>query len=193
MLSTKLKFISFAVVLFAAAAILLVSPNLRGESAPASLEDLQKQMEAVKAEIENGNNSPAIIKSYGLLADALGTCNTVNAVTEPTINAPFAPLASLCINGALAVTDPSWQRPATQSTGSGIQAGCPLTVGANKEYDVYSFNLTGCTVFPTEITATTCGPAGCTHLGNTDTIIFLYRNVPAGRSFNRQRRSAGSI
>ncbi len=27
---------------------------------------------------------------------------------------------------------------------------------------------------------TLCGPAGCQHTGNTDTVLILYRNVPAG-------------
>ena len=27
---------------------------------------------------------------------------------------------------------------------------------------------------------TLCGPAGCQHSGNTDTVLILYRNVPAG-------------
>lgn len=143
------------------------------------MDDVQKEMEQVKAEIESGDNSPALMKTYGLLANALSKCSTVNQVTQSTIRAPFSPAASLCINGAIAGTDPSYQRPSNASTGSGNL--CPtLTAGVNKEYDTYSFNMTGCAAFPTEITITTCGPAGCTHLGNTDTVLYLYRNVAAG-------------
>ncbi len=35
-------------------------------------------------------------------------------------------------------------------------------------------------MFPTEVTVTLCGPAGCLPVAGTDTQLFLYRNVPAG-------------
>jgi hypothetical protein len=73
----------------------------------------------------------------------------------------------------------------TASTGTGIGNGtlgnCSLSGSGNAvEYDVYSFNLTGCAAFPTEVTATLCGPAGCQHVGNTDTAMIMYRAVAAG-------------
>jgi hypothetical protein len=92
---------------------------------------------------------------------------------------PLAPAATLCINGSLAGADPTFNRPSTQTTGSGIQAGCPLS-GVLVAHDVYSFNLTGCAAFPTEVTMTLCGPAGCLPVAGTDTQMYLYRNVPAG-------------
>jgi hypothetical protein len=52
--------------------------------------------------------------------------------------------------------------------------------GTAVNHDVYSFNLSGCAAFPTEVTMTLCGPGGCQHVGNTDTTLVLYRNVPAG-------------
>lgn len=181
MLSKNLKAFRYAGMLLAVAAFcsVLVYPFLRGESAPPSTDDLQKQMEAVKTEIEIKGDTPELTRQYNSIANILSKCGVINDVTEPTIRAPFAPAASLCINGSIAGTDPSWQRPATQSTGSGLQ--CPtLTTGGLREYDFYSFNLTGCTVFPTEVTVTTCGPAGCLPTGNTDSTVFLYRNVAAG-------------
>jgi hypothetical protein len=182
MLSTKFKFISFAVFVLAAAAILFVYPHMRGESAPASIDDLNDQMKAVKAQIESGDNTPATLKRYGLLADAVGTCNTIKSATASGIRAPFSPAATtLCINGGLVAGDPTLNRFLTQTTGSGIQAGCPLSGSATAvHYDAFGFNLTGCAAFPTEMTATLCGPAGCLTTANTDTIMMLYRNVAAG-------------
>ena len=102
------------------------------------------------------------------------------------IDDPLAPTASLCINGSLAVADPTYNRPTTQSAGTGFgPAGtCTLSgMGTAVRHDVYSFNITGCAAFPTEVTATLCGPAGCQHVGNTDTVLTLYRNVTAGDPF----------
>lgn len=160
MLSTKLKFISFAVVLFAAAAILFVYPGLK--SGASGLEN---------------DLSPQAINPYGQMANVLSKCNMVNRVTEPTIKAPFSPAASLCINGSLAAGDPDYSRPDINSTGTGIGT-CPGAVPAN--YDVYSFNLSGCAAFPTLVRATLCGPAGCLNLGNFDSRMYLYRQVAAG-------------
>lgn len=165
MLSTKLKSIRFAGVLLAVAAIciLFVFPVLKGGAAGS----------------ESGA-SPQAIKGYGQLANALSKCNTVNQVTEPTIKAPFSPAATLCVAGTLSnPADPTFDRPATQTTGTGIQAGCPLS-GTAVRYDVYSFNLTACAAFPTDVTMTLCGPAGCLPTAGTDTELYLYRNVAAG-------------
>lgn len=165
MLFTKLRSIRFAGVLLAVAAIciLFVFPVLKGGAAG-----------------PESDASPQAIKGYGQLANVLSKCNTVNQVTEPTIKAPFVMAPSLCVNGSLAnPSDPTLDRPSTQSALPGIQAGCPLT-GTAVRYDAYAFNLTGCAVFPTEVTMTLCGPAGCLPVAGTDTQLFLYRNVAAG-------------
>lgn len=173
MLSTKFKFICFAVIAFAAAAILFGYPNLKGESAPVATADLEKQADS---------NSPGFKKS-GVLANALGTCNTIRTLAEPNIRAPFSPTASLCINGSLALADPTYNRPQTQSTGNGFgPAGtCTLSGSANAvHYDQYGFNLRSCAVFPTVVTMTLCGPAGCVAPTDLDAVMTLYRNVAAG-------------
>lgn len=181
MLSTKFKFICFAVLVCAAAAILFVYPNLKGESAPPSINDLHTQMEAVKAEMD-ASNSSILQKRYSKVANAISTCGIGNRLTEPSIKAPFSPSANLCINGALAnPSDPTYTRVAVVTTGSGISGapGCNLSAQTPR-YDQYGFNLTGCGAFPTVVTVTTCGPAGCLPTGNTDAVVFIYRNVPAG-------------
>ena len=96
-----------------------------------------------------------------------------------------APTASLCINGALAVTDPNYNRVLVSSTGTGVGTGAPGNCslsgsGTAVEYDIYSFNLTGCAAFPTQVTVQLCGPAGCLATNALDSVITLYRNVPAG-------------
>jgi hypothetical protein len=144
-------------------------------------------MEALKAEIERpGPVSPAAIKRYDALAEILSDCSPTGEILK-TFRAddPLAPQASLCINGALAVGDPNYNRVLTTTAGTGIGSGvvgnCSLSgSGTAVEHDVYSFNLTGCAVFPTEVTATLCGPGGCQHVGNVDTTLILYRNVAAG-------------
>jgi hypothetical protein len=183
MLSTKLKFISFAVVFLSAAAILLVYPNLKGESATPSIDDVKKELKMVKSEMESGSTSAAVIKRYGQLSNVLSKCNTFNQATEPTITAPFSPAANLCINGALAVADPTFNRMQTGTAGNGFSPGltCTLSGSANAvHYDQYAFNLTGCAAFPTVVTMSLCGPAGCVAPANTDTVLVLYRNVAAG-------------
>ena len=180
---SEFKFFRHAVVLLltTVVGVVLFYPSIEGKTAAPEIDELNKQMERLKQEMEKPGSSPALADAYTTLANKIGECNPLNEVfRENGLGDALAPTASLCINGSIAGTDPSWQRPATQSTGSGIQAGCPLTAGVNKEYDVYSFNLTGCTVFPTEVTITDCGPAGCQHLGNLDTTLYVYRSVAAG-------------
>jgi len=180
MLFRNLKVLRYAGIFLFAAMLcsVLAYPFLRGESAPPGVDDLQKQMEQLKSEMQSKGATPALVNRYSLIEKALSKCGFLNQLTEPTIKSPFAPAATLCINGSLAVADPTWIRPGvTSNNGTGIGA-CP---GSNPAiYDFYSFNLTGCTVFPTLVRMTLCGPAGCVNAGNVDAILYLYRNVAAG-------------
>lgn len=120
-----------------------------------------------------------------LAAPALDKCGMISQFSDSKINSPLSPAASLCINGALAAADPDFNRPLASSTGTGVGTGvvggCSLSGTATAaNYDNISFNLTGCAAFPTEVTITVCGPAGCQHVGNVDTMLVLYRNVAAG-------------
>ncbi|MGC2236235.1 MAG: carboxypeptidase-like regulatory domain-containing protein [Pyrinomonadaceae bacterium] len=181
MLSKNLKVLRYVGVFIFAAAIcsVLAFPMLRGESASPTTDDLQKQMQSVKTEMSTNGVSPALTTKFTQLANVLSKCGVANQVTEPTITAPFSPAAAnICVNGALAVTDPTWVRPGVTSNNTTGIGACP---GSNPAiYDFYSFNLTGCAAFPTDITATLCGPAGCAPVVNLDAVMYLYRNVPAG-------------
>ena len=132
------------------------------------------------------SNTPVLEKKYNHLAEILSDCSPLNkSLKESRAQAPFAPANSGCFNGALAAADPDYNRPLASSTGTGIGNGtvgnCSLSGTATAaNYDVFSFDLSSCAVFPTEITATLCGPAGCQHVGNVDTVLDLYRNVAAG-------------
>ncbi len=142
-------------------------------------------MELLKAEIEQPDSSPALMNRYERLSFALSKCNFVNQLAGENYFDDLAPTANLCVNGALAVADPNFNRPLASSTGTGIGNGtvgnCSLSGSGNAvNHDVYNFNLSGCAAFPTEVTATLCGPAGCQHVGNMDSVLLLYRNVPAG-------------
>lgn len=160
-------------------------PILKGESATKGTDELNKEMESLKAAIEQPNSSPALMKRYDQLFTALSKCALVNQLAGENYFDDLVPTASLCINGALVAADPDFNRVLASSTGTGIGNGtvgnCSLSGTATAaNYDAYSFNLTGCAAFPTEITATLCGPAGCQHLGNVDATMILYRNVAAG-------------
>ena len=188
MLSENFNIVRFAAVVLCLTALsgLLIYPFLRGQSAATGTDELQKEMEAVKAEIERpGGGSPSAEKRYERLAYLLSECNPFNPVKKPDSGNPFAPANSLCINGALAIADPAYNRVLSSSTGTGVGNGtvgnCSLSGSGNAvRYDSYDFSLSGCAAYPTEITATLCGPAGCQHLGNVDTVLSLYRRVAAG-------------
>jgi hypothetical protein len=173
MLSQNLRFIRYAGVglCFAVLCGLMVFPVLTGNAAGTAV---------ANPETEPSGRTPFKVRHITRMESAVSDCSAVGQVLKQfRVDEPFAPTANLCVNGALAGTDPTLNRPATQTTGSGIQAGCPLS-GTLVFYDVYSFNLSGCAVFPTEVTSTLCGPAGCLPVAGTDTQLFLYRNVPAG-------------
>lgn len=162
-----------------------VYPATKNDYESLKIRNAEKQMEKVKTAMEK-SNTPVLEKNYNHLAEILSDCSPLNkSLKESRAQAPFAPANSLCFNGALAAADPDYNRPLASSTGTGIGNGtvgnCSLSGTATAaNYDVFSFDLTGCAVFPTEITATLCGPAGCQHVGNVDTVLDLYRNVAAG-------------
>lgn len=189
MLSQNHRFIRFAVIGLCLALVcaLIAFPALKNGAVMAGPEDAEKQMETLKLSIERpGPVNPADVRKYDRLANIVSDCSPTAAIIKTfKADAPLAPTASLCINGALAVADPNYNRVLTNSTGTGIGSGvvgnCSLSgSGTAVEYDFYSFNLTGCAAFPTEVTATLCGPAGCQHVGNTDTTLIMYRAVAAG-------------
>lgn len=188
MLSENFKLARFGVLILCLTAFggLLFSSFWTGQSAKSDTDDLQKEMESVKAEIERpGSSSPAAEKRYERLSYLLSECNPFNLVKKPNSGNPFAPANALCINGSLSVSDPSYNRTLSSSTGTGIGNGtvgnCSLSGTATaSRHDAYNFTISDCAVFPTEITATLCGPAGCQHVGNVDTVLALYRRVAAG-------------
>jgi hypothetical protein len=187
MLSKKLKttryiFILPCLIVFIS---LLADPFYKGAAAAPDAVELNKQMESLKAEMEKPNSSPALLKRYDQLFSALSKCNPVNQLAGENYFDDLAPTASLCINGALATADSNYNRVLVSSTGTGVGNGtvgnCSLSgSGTAVEYDVYSFNLTGCAIFPTAVDISLCGPAGCVAPQTLDTVLTLYRNVAAG-------------
>jgi hypothetical protein len=158
---------------------------LKAQTATTEPDELNKQMESLKADIEQPNSSPALMKRYQRLAFALSKCNYVNQLAGENYFDNLTPTASLCINGALALSDPDFNRPLASSTGTGIGNGtagnCSLSGTATaSNYDSYSFNLSSCAIFPTAVDISLCGPAGCAAPQVVDTMLVLYRNVAAG-------------
>lgn len=188
-MTSKLKILRYVSVLLFTGLFcsILIYPFLKGKSAAYTFEEVQKELELVKPKIEKPNSSPKLTAKYNRLMERIvGECGPFNQIIQkPRLDDLLAPAASLCINGSLAVADPDFNRPLASSTGTGIGNGtvgnCSLSGTATAaNYDAYNFDLTGCAAFPTEITATLCGPIGCQHLGNVDTMLLLYRNVSAG-------------
>ena len=73
-----------------------------------------------------------------------------------------------------------FNRANTTTTGSGVSSPCTLSGTATAvRYDVYQFNLTGCTTLPTAVTISNCGGSiggsGCA-TANIDTVIYIYRS-----------------
>lgn len=162
---------------------------------------LEKEIEVIKSKIERPTTPPpALMGRYNQLAKLLNECSPMNQIIKSFgAQTSFAPASNLCISGAsLAVADPTYNRVIASSTGTGIGTGavgnCSLSGSGNAtHYDVYAFNLTGCAVFPTVVTAQLCGPAGCTAPAAVDTILTLYRAVAAGDPLTANGGLAGNI
>ncbi len=185
MLNNKLNVIRYAGIFLPVIALfcVLFFPIQKGESAEPNQTERQIQI------VNSGNaRTDGSINQIGHLRNStnlFSLCNSKSRLVNAGLPALLSPAASLCNSNSLAAADPSYNRPLASSTGTGIGNGtagnCSLSsTGTAVKYDVYRFNLTGCAAFPTEVLITNCGPAGCQHSGNVDTLISLYRNVPAG-------------
>ncbi len=180
MVDKKFKIFRYAGILLSVFALcsFLLFPWQSSKSAASEFSDAKSQVQSVQA--ENASE-----KQSTILSKLLNECNTSTVSKNAKLFDLLSPTASLCINGSLAVADPDYNRVLASSTGTGFGNGtvgnCSLSGTATAtNYDAYSLNLTGCAAFPTEVTITLCGPAGCQHIGNVDTVVTLYRNVTAG-------------
>jgi hypothetical protein len=156
--------------------------NLKAKSE----DSIEKQMEDIKARIERSEASPSLLRRYDWLVSLQSDCTPAGqAIKTFGLANPLAPTASLCINGSIAATDPTYNRVLASSTGTGVGTGvvgnCSLSgSGTAVRYDAYGFNISGCAAFPTVVTASLCGPAGCSAPQSLDSVLTLYRNVAAG-------------
>lgn len=164
-------------------ACLIILPALAADAAKVSSEDAGKELEMLKAEMEGSPNASMIRRArYSYLQNIVSDCSPMGQVLRTfRVDDGFAPMNNLCINGSLGAGDPTYNRPNSVSTGSGLEPSCtPSGSGTAVFYDAYSFNLTGCSAFPNVVTTSLCGPAGCTAPQSMDTILVLYRGVAAG-------------
>ena len=83
---------------------------------------------------------------------------------------PVTPDATQCLSGTLAATDPLFDHPENAT------ATCNTLVSPSRR-DHYLLNLGACTTFPTSVTITSNGSAGCAAVpgGASDTTISVYR------------------
>ncbi len=77
------------------------------ESAKLNSAELESQIEAVKIEIERPNSSPDLVNRYDRLVNPLNDCRPTSIFMNPNISGFLSPAASLCINGSLAISDPT--------------------------------------------------------------------------------------
>lgn len=149
---------------------------------------LDQEMQLLKTQIERPGSSPVLLRRYDWLSNLISNCTSIGKLVrryEPYDD--FAPAANLCTSGALAVSDPTYNRVLTNSTGTGIGTGvvgnCSLSgSGTAVRYDVYNYNLFGCAAFPTVVTVSLCGPAGCTAPAALDSVLMIYRRVSSGNA-----------
>ena len=180
----------------ARASLLSAPPARTIQSEGQSLEELEQQMEAIKQQLESSGPSEELMEQYQTLLDQINNIGDGNlsqqSFAEPRKSAetrkgitasahtPVHMLSgpsSLCLSGSLAAGDPTYNRARTITTGTGVQAPCsPLPSANNVRYDAYEFEITDCTTFPTNVTMTLCGPAGCAPpTPAPDTVLYVYR------------------
>jgi hypothetical protein len=156
-------------------------------SASPTRAELEKRFEQVKAEMARFGPTDDRIERYRSLIAQLKTVS--DRVVQQDSQAPATPnaiTASMCFTSQnLELARPTFLRPRTQATGSGIAPVSPNPCGPTTgnilaHYDIFQFNLTGCGTFPTQVTVTACpaGAGGCATGGaNTDLIIYIYRST----------------
>ncbi|HVG22436.1 MAG TPA: HYR domain-containing protein, partial [Blastocatellia bacterium] len=139
--------------------------------------EMQKKMDSLKEEIESSDHASESVREYDRIAKRLAKKNRRNERGDSggvvrTLSGP----TSLCIPGSLAAGDPTFNRVRTQTLGTGVQSPCSLNPTANNvRYDAYEFEISDCASFPTNVTMTLCGPAGCAPPQALDTVLYVYR------------------
>lgn len=127
--------------------------------------ELQRKMDTLKGDIESSKFAKRLNKKNRHNNENSG--GAIHTLSGPS---------SICISGSLAAGDPTFNRVRTISTGTGIQSPCSLSPTANNvRYDAYEFEISDCASFPTNVTMTLCGPAGCTPPQALDTVLYVYR------------------
>lgn len=138
------------------------------------------EMEQIKPQLEQANPPLELLQRYNtLLAQTSDCLRVTEAELQDGHTSRIA--NNLCINGSFGVGDPTFNRPLANSAGNGFGGSCTPSGSATAVFhDRYTFNLFGCSTFPTQVTFSLCGPAGCTAAASVDTVMILYRRVSAG-------------
>lgn len=136
--------------------------------------DLETQMAALKQQTEQPGADPKLWDQYEKIISRMN--EIYSQIHKNDIESPQALEVSTCISGSLSLSSATFVRPNTISTGTGIGT-CPGSTTVH--YNIYQFNLTGCTTFPTQVTISLCGgsiaSSGCA-TSSFDTALFLYRS-----------------
>lgn len=140
-----------------------------------------EEMEELKPRLERADAPSILLQRYNALLAETSTCTRVTDEDFKEGRTNLIPANNLCLAAALGAGDPTWNRPTSNSTGSGLGGACTPSGSATGVFlDRYSFNLFGCTTFPTVVTISLCGPAGCTAPASFDSVLVMYRQVSAG-------------
>jgi len=172
-------------------AAITVSPGSISSPRTLTGQDLEQQMAALKEKLERPGSDPKLWDQYEALIAQMNELS--NQTHKHDTDGGFVPQVSSCINGALSAGSATFNRPNTTTTGSGVPGPCTLSTSTAAHYDVYQFNLTGCTTFPTEVTISLCGGSiagsGCA-TSSFDSVLYLYRT--GGLTNNGSTRPAFS-
>lgn len=176
--SRRVVFIGFLFVLASGVVFQFAASAKRKPADRAAL--LAAEMELLKPQLEQPDPPMILLQRYHSLLAQTSDCLRVSE-TDYRDGSASRIANNLCISASLAAGDPTFNRPTSNSQGSGFGASCLLSgSGTATRYDAYAFNLFGCNTFPTQVTFSLCGPAGCPAAGSVDTVLILYRKVASG-------------
>lgn len=172
--------------LMLAGSALVIGFAAAAKRASISTRSTELELAQLKTRIEQPGSSAELIAEYDRLLGHTAECPPAFKGIRGLADRNEAIMApSICLSGgSLAAGDPTYNRVLTSSTGTGVGNGtlgnCSLSgSGTATRYDAYTFNVFGCSTFPTVVTVSLCDGV-CGQASVTDTVLVLYRKVAAG-------------
>jgi hypothetical protein len=153
------------------------SPTLSDKDLEQRYSDLDRQMAALKQDMEQNGPNQKFWDQYEILSRQME--EITGRIHKQDKDAPFVPQVSACISGAISAGSPTYSRVNANTLGTGLDSPCATGDQPAARYDVYQFNLTGCTTFPTQVTISLCGgslPGAPCPTSTFDSVLYIYRS-----------------